>query len=264
VVKDVPEGDTTVYERWKASEAARQKVTETSTFTPDLEALGSGADFVPFQDHLAVPTMAIEFIGDNGYGYGTYHTNYDSRAYVERIADPGFRQGVLMAQVLGTMALRMSEADVLPFRFSHYAAKLLDAVDAASSWSREAGVAMDAAPLRERAEAVRVSAAALEQAIDGALASGGVPASSRAALNDRLSRMEQTLADDDGAADTKWYRHVFYGWNIYSLYDGQPFPGLAEAFRLKDAGRVAHERGRIERALDRMLAELGAARALVR
>ena len=264
VAKDVPEGDTTVFERWKASEAARQKVTDLSTFMPDLEALGSGADFVPFQDHLAVPTMAIEFIGDNGYGYGTYHTNYDSRAYVEQIADPGFRQGVLMSQVLGTMALRMSEADVLPFRFSDYAAKLLEAVDAAAGWSREAGVAMDAAPLRERAEAVRVAAAALEQAIDTALASGGVPASSRAALNDRLSRMEQTLADDDGAADTKWYRHVFYGWNIYSLYDGQPFPGLAEAFRLQDAGRVAHERGRIERALDRMLAELGAARALVR
>lgn len=264
VAKDVPEGDTTVYERWKASEASRQKVAETSAFAPDLEALGSGADFVPFQDHLAVPTMAIEFIGDNGYGYGTYHTNYDSRAYVERIADPGFRQGVLMAQVLGTMALRMSEAEVLPFRFSHYAAKLLDAVDAANGWSREAGVAMDAAPLRDRAEAVRVAAAALEEAIDGALASGGVPASSRAALNDRLSRMEQTLADDDGAADTKWYRHVFYGWNIYSLYDGQPFPGLAEAFRVKDAGRVSHELGRIQRALDRMLAELGAAQALLR
>ena len=36
--------------------------------------------------------------------------------------------------------------------------------------------------------------------------------------------MEQLLADDDGAPDSKWYRHVFYGWNIYSLYDGQPFP----------------------------------------
>ncbi len=264
VAKDVPEGDTTVFEHWKASEAARQKVADTSTFTPDLEALGSGADFVPFQDHLAVPTMAIEFIGDNGYGYGTYHTNYDSRAYVEQIADPGFTQGVLMAQVLGTMALRMSEAEVLPFHFSHYAAKLLDAVDAASGWSREAGVAMDAAPLRSRAEAVRIAAVALEQDIGVALASGGVPAAARVALNDRLSRMEQTLADDDGAADTKWYRHVFYGWNIYSLYDGQPFPGLAEAFRLKDAARVAHERGRIERALDRMLAELDAARRLLR
>ncbi|MBM3808364.1 MAG: M28 family peptidase [Acidimicrobiia bacterium] len=263
VAKDVPEGDATVYERWKVSEAARQKVTDTSAFTPDLEALGSGADFVPFQDHLAVPTMAIEFIGDNGYGFGTYHSNYDSRAYVEQIADPGFTQGVLMAQVLGTMALRMSEAEVLPFRFSHYATKLLDAVDAASGWSRDAGVAMDAAPLRDRAEAVRVASVALEQAIDAALAVGGVSSSARAALNDRLSRMEQTLADDDGAADTKWYRHVFYGWNIYSLYDGQPLPGLAEAFRLKDAARVTHELGRIQRALDRMHGELLAARRLV-
>jgi len=259
VAKDVPDGDATVYDRWKASEAARQQVTDVSAFVPDLEALGSGADFVPFQDHLAVPTLAIEFIGDNGYGYGTYHTNYDSRAYVEQIADPGFAQGVLMAQVLGTLALRMSEADVLPFRFSHYAAKLLDAVDAASGWSRDAGMTMDAVPLRARAEAVRDASVALEAAIDAALAGGGVPDTVRAALNDRLSRMEQTLADDAGAADTKWYRHVFYGWNIYSLYDGQPFPGLAEAFRVKDTARVTHELGRIERALDRMHRELLAA-----
>ena len=75
--------------------------------------------------------------------------------------------------------------------------------------------------------------------------------------------MEQRLADDDGAPDTKWYRHVFYGWNIYSLYDGQPFPGLAEALRLKDAARVTHELARIGRALDRMNAELGAALSLL-
>jgi len=264
VAKDVPEGDSTVYERWKASEAARRKAADATSFVPDLKALGSGADFVPFQDHLAVPTMAIEFIGENGYGYGTYHTNYDSRAYVEQVADPGFRQGVLMSQVLGTMALRMSEADVLPFQYSDYASKLLDAVDAAVGWSREAGMPFDPAPLRERAEQVRVSAADLEGAVAEALAGGGVSAQNRAALNDRLARLEQALADDDGAADTKWYRHVLYGWNIYSLYDGQPFPGLAEALRVKDASRVTHELGRIQRALERMHQELLTARRLAK
>ena len=267
VAKDVPEGATTVYERWQASELARtpaaRRPAEATSFLPDLKPLGSGADFVPFQDHLGVPTMAIEFIGDNGYGYGTYHTNYDSRAYVETIADPGFAQGVLMSQVLGTMALRMSEADVLPFRFAHYGEKLLDAVDAVTVWATDAGMAVDVTPLRSRAEAVRVAAAALEGAIDGRLATSGLAAPVRASLNDRLARMEQRLADDDGAPDTKWYRHVFYGWNIYSLYDGQPFPGLAEALRVKDAARVTHEVGRIERALDRMVAELAAARLLV-
>ena len=110
-----------------------------TAFEPDLKPLGSGADFVPFQDHLGVPTMAIEFIGDNGYGYGTYHSNYDSRAYVERIADPGFTQGVLMSRVLGTMALRMAQAELLPFRFSDYAVKLDDAITAAEGWAQGGG-----------------------------------------------------------------------------------------------------------------------------
>ena len=96
------------------------------------------------------------------------------------------------------------------------------------------------------------------------LLANDLPASVLPELNDRLARMEQRLTDDDGAGESKWYRHVFYGWNIYSLYDGQPFPGLAEALRLKDTGRVSHEIGRIERALIRMIAELEAAAATVR
>ncbi len=263
VAKDVPEGDATVFEHWKASEAARQKVADTSTFTPDLEALGSGADFVPFQDHLAVPTMAIEFIGDNGYGYGTYHTNYDSRAYVEQIADPGFTQGVLMAQVLGTIALRMSEADVLPFHYSHYVTKLRAALDDAGGWATGAGLPADLAPLRAAVGASATTARELEEDIARGLSSGRLTRTTASALNDRLARLEQALADDDGAPDTKWYRHVLYGWNIYSLYDGQPFPGLAEAFRVKDAARVTHELGRIQRALDRLHRELLAARQLL-
>lgn len=262
VAKDVPQDGSTVYERWKATEGARQKVADASAYEPDLKALGSGADFVPFQDHLAVPTMAIEFIGDNGYAYGTYHSNYDSRAYVEQVADPGFAQGVLMAQVLGTMALRVSEADVLPFRYSHYVEKLQAALDDADRWAEDAALPADLAPLRAAADASASAAADLEQAIDGALASGRLTRDRASALNDRLARLEQALADDDGAPDTKWYRHVFYGWNIYSLYDGQPFPGLAVAFRLKDAARVVHELGRIQRALERMQRELQAARAL--
>jgi hypothetical protein len=118
--------------------------------------------------------------------------------------------------------------------------------------------------LRTRAQAVEVSARRLEEAIDRRLAAADLPDAARASLNDRLARMEQKLTDDEGAAESRWYRHVFYGWNIYSLYDGQPFPGVAEALRLKDAARTAREVGRIERALDRMAAELDAAHALVR
>lgn len=269
VARDVPQGSSTVYAGWQTSEWQRQpparRTGSAAAFVPDLKPLGSGADFVPFQDFLGVPTMAIEFIGDNGYGYGTYHSNYDSRAYVEQVADPGFAQGVLMSQVLGTMALRMSQADVLPFRFTHYGDALRQALDSAEGWARQAAMPLDLAPLRTRAEAVRAAAEDLERTIDARLA--GVTAldtATAAALSDRLAHMEQRLADDDGAPDTKWYRHVFYGWNIYSLYDGQPFPGLAEALRVKDAARVTREHQRIAQALQRMGDELAAARALLR
>ena len=267
VVKDIPAGNSSVYDQWQQAEWTRtppaRRSGSVTGFEPDLKPLGSGADFVPFQDHLGVPTMAIEFIGDNGYGYGTYHSNYDSRAYVERVADPGFAQGVLMSRVLGTMALRMSEAEILPFRFSHYASKLDEAITLAEGWARDAATAIDVASLRVKATAVRDAAVALESAIEERLSSGPLPGGAPA-LNDRLARMEQLLADDDGAPESKWYRHVFYGWNIYSLYDGQPFPGLAEALRVKDAARATAEVGRIERALDRMSTELTRGRALVR
>jgi N-acetylated-alpha-linked acidic dipeptidase len=264
VVKDVPAGDGgSVYDAWQRSEWQRlppaRRGGDAAAFVPDLKPLGSGADFVPFQDHLGVPTMAIEFIGDNGYGYGTYHTNYDSRAYVERVADPGFAQGVTMTRVLGALALRMSEAPVLPFRFTHYATKLDEAIGLAEGWATEAGTAIDAAALRTKAAAVRDAATALESAIDARLASGPITAATT--LNDTLARMEQQLADDDGAPASKWYRHVFYGWNIYSLYDGQPFPGLAEALRLRDEGRVAREIMRIDRALLALHLGLGKAHA---
>jgi N-acetylated-alpha-linked acidic dipeptidase len=221
------------------------------------KSLGSGADFVPFQDHLGVPSLSVEYIGANGYGFGTYHSNYDSRAYVEKVADPGFEQGVQMARVLGVLALRMSSASVLPFRFADYAERLKQAVAEAGSWAHDAKIPIDVEAWLKRVKQIETAAVELETTIDGRLASGG--SADFTALNDRLARLEQQLADDSGAEATKWYRHVFYGWNIYSLYDGQMFPGLAEALRVRDAARVTQEIERIDRALDRMHAELAAA-----
>ena len=226
------------------------------------KALGSGADFVPFQDHLGIPALSIEFIGENGYGFGTYHSNYDARAYTEKVADPGFTQGVAMSRVLGALALRMSNAIILPFRFADYAERLRQAVPGASGWANgDLQLSVDTRSWFARVKQIATAATDLNAAIDRRLESGG---GDFAALNDRLARLEQKLADDDGAADSRWYRHVFYGWNIYSLYDGQMFPGLATAIRLRDVERVQHESARISRALDRMHAELTAALADVR
>jgi N-acetylated-alpha-linked acidic dipeptidase len=271
-VADAVPGDSgTVLDGWRASDFARlsadRRPPTAAQHVPSLKALGSGADFVPFQDHLGIPTLSIEFIGANGYGFGTYHSSYDSRTYVERVADPGFAQGVTMVQVLGTLALRMANADILPFRFSGYAETLERAIDGVRSWDGGPGAPVDVAPLLAQAAAVRESAGRLERAVDARLSTRagrtGTTDTTLALVNDRLARLEQALADDDGAEESRWYRHVFYGWNIYSLYDGQPFPGLAEAMRRRDPTRVTREVGRISRALERMQRALADASALL-
>ena len=254
VARSVATDSGSVYDGW-AAEAARREAGS----APDLKALGSGADFVPFQDFLGVPTLSIEFIGANGYGFGTYHTNYDSRAYVERVADPGFRQGVTMVRTLGALGLRLANADVLPFRFSHYAGKLEAAVASVEEAVRAAGPRAQTVPVPELhalVARVRAAAVALERATDAHLAMGRLRVARRAQLNDQLARLEQRLADDAGAGDRAWFRHVFHGWNIYSLYDGQLFPGMHEALRGDDRARIMAEAMRLRGALDRMAGSL--------
>jgi N-acetylated-alpha-linked acidic dipeptidase len=229
VTQDVVDGGATVYDGWR---------------TKDLKSLGSGADFVPFQDYVGLPTLSIEFNATGGYSYGPYHSNYDTRYFVEHVADPGFERGAQLVRVLGTTALRLGESQLLPFRFSHYARKLSEFVDAAATW----GDGVDLAPIRAAVDRIGTEAATVERMIDDRLARNAANAAETPRINDALARLEQRLVDDD----QPWYRHVIYGWNIYSLYDGQPFPGLAEAIRVRDTARIRREVARIAAAIDRL------------
>ncbi len=257
VARAVDDQTGTVYDGWRNAAwnrlPAAQRSADSATFAPALKALGSGADFVPFQDHLGVATLSLEFIGPNGYGFGTYHSSEDSRAYVERVADPGFRQGAVLSRLLGTVALRLGGAPVLPFRLSRYAESLEKALDDAGGWLASAGPALtlDLSPHAAAAADLLAATWRLEAAVDTALHVGSLTDPDQRRLNDGLFRFEQQLTDDDGDPDSKWFRHVVHGWNIYSLYDGQPFPGLYEAVRLRDQARADRESARILSALQR-------------
>src|SRR5262245_31271604 len=238
ITKDVPAftGQGTVYDAWRGSNPEEV----------ELAALGSGADFVAFQDFLGLPTLQMEF--DFEGSYGTYHSNYDTRWYVEHHSDPGFAVARTLTQVLGLAMMRLGSADVLPFRYSPYAElieKFVDGLD------EPRGVAAE----------IRRGAAALEARIADRQAGRGFTGAERRRLNDRLARLEQTLLDEADPPATRWYRHVIYGWNIYALYDGQPLPGVADAQRIGDAVRITREIGRVTAALRRMLAELQTALA---
>jgi N-acetylated-alpha-linked acidic dipeptidase len=168
-------------------------------------------------------------------------------------------------QLLGSLALRLGEAEVLPFRFSHYAERIAQFVTDASSWAVDDNgspiVSVDVKALESDVSHITSDARALEQHIDDGLLSGRLTSQSSAPLNDVLARLEQRLLDETEPVERQWYRHVIYGWDIYSLYDGQPFPRLAEAIRARDSARAAREVERIHAALGRFDQGLREARA---
>lgn len=264
VTRELPhyDGGGSVYDRWRADQWQRQPV-ERRRRGPDgyeveLAALGSGADFVAFQDFLGLPTLQMEF--DFEGSYGPYHSNYDTRQYVERHTDPGFKVGQTLARVLGLTVMRLASTELLPFRYSYYARKMEEFIDNAAEWavddSGRRRVVTDLATARGLATRAMTTASAIEARLDRRVAAGVVDPVRARRLNDALVRLEQQLLDESEPPATRWYRHVIYGWNIYSLYEGQPLPGLAEAIRVGDAAAVARETARLEQALTRFVTAL--------
>ena len=78
--------------------------------------LGSGSDYTRFLEHLGVPALDVSFGGP----YGVYHAVYDTFYWMQDFGDPTFKYSVAAAQVYGTLALRLADADILPFDYEEY------------------------------------------------------------------------------------------------------------------------------------------------
>src|ERR1051326_8240333 len=123
VTKDVkdPKTGKTVYQQWQ--DRTNELRTEEQRHTAGearIEALGSGSDYTPFLQHLGIASTDMSFGGD----YGVYHSAYDSFYWMDHFGDPGFQYHVAAAQVWGTMALRLADADGLPFDYTDYASEI--------------------------------------------------------------------------------------------------------------------------------------------
>jgi len=115
----------TLYDAWKAS-AEREKEGKKSTQFSDSGVvngsladtrIGSGSDHTVFLNFIGMPVLGLGFEGD----YGVYHSAYDDFFWMNHFGDPGYRYHTLMSQLWGVTALRLANADLLPFDFATYA-----------------------------------------------------------------------------------------------------------------------------------------------
>jgi N-acetylated-alpha-linked acidic dipeptidase len=235
-----------VYDQWR-NERSEGNEHRSSNAPPDPSGevhvgdLGSGSDFTPFLQHVGVPSTDI----GSGGPYGVYHSVFDNFAWFIQNADPHFVYLQEMARVFGLEALRMADADVLPYDYVTYAREI-DAYIAAAK--RKAGDAhfgsLDFAP----AEAASARLAAAAQKMHTLQLA---PVGDLAKLNLALRQTETALITEAGLPNRSWYRHTIYAPGEFTGYSAVVIPGVNEAIDAKDQPRAAQQLTVLTQALDR-------------
>ena len=224
---------------------------------PRVGDLGSGSDYTPFLQHLGVPSLDIGFGGH----YGVYHASSDNFFWMESFGDPTFRYSVLAAQIYGTLALRLADAEVLPLDYEDYGKALekhLDDLDRELKKDGEHGRLHLKSP---RASAARFAEAArsLGKKLREAKFLPQPDPEGLSAVNGELLEVERNFLLDNGLPGRAWFRHAFYAPGVYTGYAAVVFPGIREAAARKDWISAADQLNLVQAAIDRGTATLGRA-----
>lgn len=257
-----------------------------------IGALGSGSDFTPFIQHLAIPSLNIGFGGEDGGG--SYHSIFDSYAHFSRFGDADLRYGVALAKVAGRLTLRFSEAELLPFRFTNFAGTVEEYVDEVEKLAermrteteeknrsiregifeaaadpkqpfvapkaRESVPHLELAALHNGTARLRRSAEAYDAAMQRTIENGATAETSRK-VNAVIQKLEKTLATDEGLPRRPWFRHQIYAPGFYTGYGVKTLPGVREAIEQRDWREAEAEAKDIGAALERFAGALDEATA---
>jgi N-acetylated-alpha-linked acidic dipeptidase len=270
-----------LYDAWKDTvtrERAGQQSTQFSSSGVASSTLadtriGSGSDHTVFLNFIGMPVLGLGFDGD----YGVYHSAYDDFYWMNHFGDPGYKYHSLMSQLWGVTALRLANADLLPFDFASYATNIRQfVVDLATS---NKIVILSRARSNESAESkdpkstATVSGLAgnsnhdsvdlngvmlaiddfesagkkLNESLTRKLAAGKIDPQLAATVNEGLMEVERNWLNPDGIPGRPWFKHVLYGARY--TYAHLELPGLAEAVEKQDWTTAKEQAEILQRAL---------------
>lgn len=245
----------TVYQQWRLNRA-RPNEHRGSNAPPQageevhVSDLGSGSDFTPFLQHAGVPSTDV---GSDG-PYGVYHSTFDDYTWFTMNADPHFVYLQEMARVFGLEALRMADADVLPYDYEAYAREVGAYLDSAKHKAADNGLGSLNFAAAEAADARFAAAASKARAAQAA------PGGNLAQLNQSLRAVETDLLSPAGLPNRPWYKHTIYAPGEYTGYAAVVIPGVNEAIEAKDASTAQQQLTVLTEALDRAAQTLDSAR----
>ncbi len=262
-----PQTNVSVFERARAKKAmgtssARDKKEMIGKTTYPVEAMGSGSDYSSFIQHAGIPALNIGYSGEDPGG--EYHSIYDSYDDYSKFKDPGFAYGVALSKTAGRAALRMADAEVLPFDFrsltktvNEYVKDLMNKTDqlrestAAENMLIKAngyGLAndpteklkapavkgdvpyIDFSPLQNALADLEKTSNALSEVWTKSVTSGA----DQSTMNKALFQAEQQLLATAGLPRRGWYKHTLYAPGFYTGYGVKTIPGVREAIEQRN------------------------------
>jgi N-acetylated-alpha-linked acidic dipeptidase len=219
-----------LYDAWKVSETRKRQKAKTNDAVTDANLpntrIGSGSDHTVFLDFVGLPVMELGFDGD----YGVYHSMYDDFYWMNHFGDPGYRYHTLMSQLWGVLALRLANADILPFDFASYARNIREFV---ADLSKDKDMSqLDLKSLSQSIDEFEAAGKKLDESIAAALASGTPDPKLSETLNRGLMQVERNWLNPDGIPGRPWFKHILYGARY--TYAHLELPGLTEATEAGD------------------------------
>jgi N-acetylated-alpha-linked acidic dipeptidase len=285
-----PQTGVSVFERYKAAKIVaasgnknKKEAMEKNVYA--VGAMGSGSDYSAFIQHAGIPSLDIGYGGESSGG--EYHSIYDSFDDYRRFKDPTFEYGVALSKTAGRAALRMADADVLPFDFrslyktvNGYIKELMtkteemretteteNAVIRLNSYALandpkekvklprpQAEVPfLDFSPIQNAMADLEKSTDRLAEAWNQSLKNGG----DHQALNQALYRAEQELLTATGLPRRAWYKHSLYAPGFYTGYGVKTIPGVREAIEQRNWKEAQEQIGVVAGAIRKLSLYLG-------
>jgi N-acetylated-alpha-linked acidic dipeptidase len=224
-----PGGSGSVYEGWRT--AGQTPAGE----EPRMGNLGGGSDFAGFYNHLGIPAAEWGF----GGGQGIYHSHYDDLQYMDRFGDPGYLAHQASARVAALVLAELAQSDVVPFDHRALADELLRLSAAARDSALKLG--MVGAPWDRLTNEAKTLRAVGDTFQSRSARASRFDETRLGRVNEESRQAERSLARPEGLNGRPWYRNLLYAADRDNGYADVPLPGIAEALRDKDAGRLSFE-----------------------
>ena len=231
-----------LYEAWKESASRKKKEQVTDDSLADTR-IGSGSDHTVFLNFVGMPVMGLGFDGP----YGVYHSMYDDFYWMNHFGDPGYRYHTLMSQLWGVLALRLANADLLPFDFASYGSNLRQFVQEMAKGKHLA--TLDLKPVYTGIDAFEAAGKRLDNSLSAALATKTLDPQTREAVNLGMMQVERNWLNPDGIPGRPWFKHMLYGARF--TYAHLELPGLTEAVEKQDWTTASEQAVLLQNALSK-------------